>query len=156
MYTGNTPDAPKSDRTVPVYPCVYREHQFRTHEQEMAYGLSLCIQGTHMLLIRSILVHRFIPVYTGNTVSAVKYSRSDAVYPCVYREHNGIKINFAVFIGLSLCIQGTLRRSINVNVKIRFIPVYTGNTYSNSSAFNKCAVYPCVYREHHFVIAFID
>ena len=49
--------------------------------------------------------------------------------------------------GLSLCIQGTLHQSNNSLYIYRFIPVYTGNSSSNSFDFLNESVYPCVYRE---------
>ena len=69
------------------------------------------------------------------------------VYPCVYRELSRT-VNLALFaIGLSLCIQGTLVNLSGERRKIRFIPVYTGNSLKFSSLQKLSVVYPCVYRE---------
>ena len=72
---------------ISVYPCVYREHN--SHEFIINYnaGLSLCIQGTPLATLFVHLYHRFIPVYTGNTVAIVFITVLISVYPCVYREH---------------------------------------------------------------------
>ena len=98
---------------IPVYPCVYREHLYSIDSSLSKNGLSLCIQGTQMVLVVSICYTRFIPVYTGNTKAATLTIPLGAVYPCVYREHC-----IAAFIkiyrtGLSLCIQGTHRQIPN-------------------------------------------
>ena len=87
-------------------------------------------------------------MYTGNTDASVKQAEEAAVYPCVYREHNGLVPLEFIADGLSLCIQGTqcLNRIISFNN--RFIPVYTGNTVDADSKVMDNAVYPCVYREH--------
>ena len=70
------------------------------------------------------------------------------VYPCVYREHDALKALLTDTDGLSLCIQGTHVRTYNINLKSRFIPVYTGNTCNVFRRFCCHSVYPCVYREH--------
>ena len=91
---------------------------------------------------------RFIPVYTGNTSSPTSQNLSISVYPCVYREHTELLNSIVAIPGLSLCIQGT--RSFRVSDKywVRFIPVYTGNTFKIKNKTHRGAVYPCVYREH--------
>ena len=71
-----------------------------------------------------------------------------AVYPCVYREHNEQDAENALKSGLSLCIQGTQFSRKFATHGVRFIPVYTGNTFLSSSATCTTSVYPCVYREH--------
>ena len=71
------------------------------------YGLSLCIQGTLDLFRPQFGEYRFIPVYTGNTVSILVSNSPASVYPCVYREHCRVTMSYQFRIGLSLCIQGT-------------------------------------------------
>ena len=110
MYTGNTQEKTIKSGYRSVYPCVYREHG------------SMSAIKTYS--------ERFIPVYTGNT--AISWSKFfwSPVYPCVYREHY-LKLLLLLYpFGLSLCIQGT---QILAQWRVRagrFIPVYTGNTYS--------------------------
>ena len=94
---------------IPVYPCVYREHDGVGVSAIPAAGLSLCIQGTLIFFITTLEANRFIPVYTGNTNSPVILRIASPVYPCVYREHNSVNIKAERASGLSLCIQGTLR-----------------------------------------------
>ena len=112
---------------------------------------------------------RFIPVYTGNTQIVLNKPFACPVYPCVYREHRTDVGNANRYIGLSLCIQGTLMNLLPKKCPSRFIPVYTGNTLRSLRLFYICrrfipvytgntrsttrsastiAVYPCVYREH--------
>ena len=72
---------------LPVYPCVYREHIYGRKSLNSSGGLSLCIQGTLVQVIIQKLHYRFIPVYTGNTLTSFQLHHWKAVYPCVYREH---------------------------------------------------------------------
>ena len=128
MYTGNTSHWYRRSTSPAVYPCVYREHFFSVLNDPSGSGLSLCIQGTLLAVLRFEYWLRFIPVYTGNTVTPVCFSRRISVYPCVYREHITPLI---VGSGIS-----------------RFIPVYTGNTIPCGPGSPFSPVYPCVYREH--------
>ena len=148
MCIGNTFLILVFDWIWPVYPCVYREHNNPAHPFMIDWGLSLCIQGTrtNQILINQIL--RFIPVYTGNTCFQENHRWGNAVYPCVYREHQRTKSWRKFFNGLSLCIQGTLTSLPIYFIIPRFIPVYTGNTYLADNPHQSWSVYPCVYREH--------
>ena len=110
-----------------VYPCVYRE---------LLRGLNNEPRNL-----------RFIPVYTGNSDDALPIASNFSVYPCVYRELTNLLCTLTAKIGLSLCIQGTLFALDILVIKIRFIPVYTGNSELRTSAAFRRAVYPCVYRE---------
>ena len=90
-----------------VYPCVYRELDLILNMQRHEDGLSLCIQGTLVIKELYILRSRFIPVYTGNSITKNGNQLTVSVYPCVYRE---LLSSIAVRedkAGLSLCIQGT-------------------------------------------------
>ena len=71
------------------------------------------------------------------------------IYPCVYREH-GKTLGLKSFNnGLSLCIQGTLLHLFDDRLRIRFIPVHTGNSYVTAVKNITATVYPCAYREHN-------
>ena len=70
-----------------------------------------------------------------------------AVYPCVYRELINYLALAPAVNGLSLCIQGTPKLGALRNMDMRFIPVYTGNSFICLRLFYNCTVYPCVYRE---------
>ena len=50
--------------------------------------------------------------------------------------------------GLSLCIQGTRAIQLYPSLKMRFIPMYIGNTKMTFLVLQKKTVYPYVYREH--------
>ena len=110
VYTGNTNCYLNLYSRNPVYPCVYREHQYIELYKYLDGGLSLCIQGTHQSHQLIASDQRFIPVYTGNTNHGVIPNLGIAVYPCVYREHAALKTK--------------------IDSSNRFIPVYTGNTGS--------------------------
>ena len=128
VYTGNTSWSPDENLEYTVYPCVYREHGELQLNHGFFCGLSLCIQGTQMTEGTTWAEHRFIPVYTGNTLSIVTSLSNVTVYPCVYREHWVMAPQNRMRLGLSLCVQGTqifTKRLCNAE---RFIPVCTGNT----------------------------
>ena len=110
-----------------VYPCVYRELASATWRELVINGLSLCIQGTRQYTIENAGKSRFIPVYTGNSVTFCICSTLRTVYPCVYRELNSLDSICRYNCGLSLCIQGTRDQIV--------------------TAFENWLVYPCVYRE---------
>ena len=132
MYTGNTFRASSADIYSAVYPCVYREHSHNGRSIIVKFGLSLCIQGTLQV--------------------AMPDTNQEAVYPCVYREHpTHFKNDFPTH-GLSLCIQGTLLSYKTRANNYRFIPVYTGNTNLLERSVTVGWVYPCVYREHDFIV----
>ena len=48
-----------------------------------------------------------------------------------------------------MCIQGTHSQQDDVFMRVRFIPVYTGNTCEILCRDAETSVYPCVYREHN-------
>ena len=128
MCTGNTSVLPIRVPTVPVYPCVYREHLDTGKTLNSPIGLSLCVQGTPIDNIDDHRGLRFIPVCTGNTRIFQLGIFFTTVYPCVYREHIPNLVIGVQLCGLSLCVQGTqnLRRFLIYDS--RFIPVCTGNT----------------------------
>ena len=132
VCTGNTGHKTLIKIIKAVYPCVYREHSLDSETPLTLTGLSLCVQGTRL------------PIDIDWAV--------DAVYPCVYREHALASGLARTFAGLSLCVQGTpnpLRRAKRLS---RFIPVCTGNTILGETTHSHPPVYPCVYREHIFLI----
>ena len=118
-----------------VYPCVYREHFYYDAMMDTICGLSLCVQGTWDDQRKGLYLYRFIPVCTGNM-------------PCNF----GVRQNNR---GLSLCVQGTF---VYLNYRLnqwRFIPVCTGNIKYHCWKMDGNAVYPCVYREHFFVVGIL-
>ena len=108
VYTGNTHLIVLAAAFNAVYPCVYREHIRFIDKIVTSTGLSLCIQGTQWLKTTDYEKTRFIPVYTGNTWLKKPVLLVLTVYPCVYREHSKKHPTSDTWIGLSLCIQGTL------------------------------------------------
>ena len=153
VCTGNIRFSEIHGLVVAVYPCVYREHPTMEQEMYTLPGLSLCVQGTCIAATTLKNLHRFIPVCTGNILTANEVAAVFSVYPCVYREHNCPRNTKCDNCGLSLCVQGTLYVLLSITKPQRFIPVCTGNmliVIVNSFLFS---VYPCVYREHVFLCA---
>ena len=107
MHTGNISTTSSKKKLLAVYPCAYREHDYKNNEFVSKLGLSLCIQGTYVNARLNQLNVRFIPVHTGNIDNYSQWIVLTAVYPCAYREHM-LQINGKNLVyGLSLCIQGT-------------------------------------------------
>ena len=131
-----------------VYPCAYREHPYASVLGRRFTGLSLCIQGTFVWVLPRPVLHRFIPVHTGNMFTQKIIKIMFTVYPCAYREHNINEILENFLVGLSLCIQGTFMPDIIIFFFSRFIPVHTGNMIRRAWAAFCLPVYPCAYREH--------
>ena len=69
VYTGNSFSIALRLNLTAVYPCVYRELYFTADAQLLYDGLSLCIQGTLRIATEKEIEARFIPVYTGNSVT---------------------------------------------------------------------------------------
>ena len=152
MHTGNTCFVKFWFATCAVYPCVYREHCETLGQNDFFGGLSLCVQGTRLLIWLVKILLRFIPVCTGNTNGSCSVISSSTVYPCVYREHFHLLNVFINRSGLSLCVQGTHLSSWHLLGMRRFIPVCTGNTLLIDLNWVNNSVYPCVYREHIFQV----
>ena len=127
VYTGNSHVDILMTGVGAVYPCVYRELNIYWFFLWSNRGLSLCIQGTPFNNFSYCISTRFIPVYTGNSITAFRNLMPSAVYPCVYRE-----LDWKKFV----------RTAFN-----RFIPVYTGNSQWVTISPWGISVYPCVYRE---------
>ena len=68
VHTGNTHVKLRWVAEVSVYPCAYREHNWRNISRSAGAGLSLCIQGTLPPKKLQSSLMRFIPVHTGNTL----------------------------------------------------------------------------------------
>ena len=147
VYTRNSPCIRHLPFVIVVYPCVYRELASVNNGCGLVSGLSLCIQGTLLMLRLSFALIRFIPVYTGNSEPVLDLDGTQTVYPCVYRELSPKPIRYYFVAGLSLCIQGTPGSINPFRTNHRFIPVYTGNSSGVWSWWWWLAVYPCVYRE---------
>ena len=106
VHTGNILTVVPSISLKAVYPCAYREHAGWFANK---------------------LQYRFIPVHTGNIQSGINERKPRTVYPCAYREHNKSNLIPTLYVGLSLCIQGTYTHHLLFNSYLRFIPVHTGN-----------------------------
>ena len=70
VHTGNIDWFDIADPILTVYPCAYREHHNLHRIFRRIRGLSLCIQGTLYQVECYKRTKRFIPVHTGNIISA--------------------------------------------------------------------------------------
>ena len=66
VHTGNILGNMTGALLTSVYPCAYREHDYRPIDIGTQVGLSLCIQGTLLDVMDEEALLRFIPVHTGN------------------------------------------------------------------------------------------
>ena len=148
MCIGNTFKSYLPDEISSVYPYVYREHDFNEERNKKLGGLSLCVQGTRPKSVQHNFVLRFIPMCIGNTCTSIASVRKNTVYPYVYREHLNKYSSINEEIGLSLCVQGTLIKSVLQVMRARFISMCIGNTFVITTSTVPIAVYPYVYREH--------
>ena len=69
------------------------------------------------------------------------------VYPCTYRELPIAKSDTLRQTGISLYLQGTLDVKNISRREERYIPVPTGNSWSQTKNTVSGLVYPCTYRE---------
>ena len=91
-------------------------------------------------------------MHTGNILQIGFLPILTPVYPCAYREHAPPIKPAPINIGLSLCIQGTLKNKSNEEYEERFIPVHTGNIKTTLILYGWETVYPCAYREHEPIL----
>ena len=136
---------------VAVYPCTYRELYWWKNFMEWNSGISLYLQGTLQWLWVDNTKWRYIPVPTGNSHSTGNLSSSVPVYPCTYRELADNFITIETNSGISLYLQGTLLSGIRKTCVDRYIPVPTGNSYSDNRKLLMPPVYPCTYRELTYI-----
>ena len=131
VLTGNTLGAIVVHGQQAVHPRAYGEHPCARQLSHVVRGSSPCLRGTLLIQQRHVNDRRFIPVLTGNTnLSAVSHG-SITVHPRAYGEHDDDRFTVLRWCGSSPCLRGTRLTTI-IGVPLhRFIPVLTGNTYSN-------------------------
>ena len=71
VHTGNITAEKAFILSKSVYPCAYREHEITIYFVVITGGLSLCIQGTFLLITPKRITRRFIPVHTGNIITRI-------------------------------------------------------------------------------------
>ena len=125
--TGNSSVCVCVFKSMPVYPCTYRELSQCVVMDSLERGISLYLQGTHTFLSLSGWSPRYIPVPTGNSCAPIPFWQDSR--------------------GISLYLQGTPTSTRNIFLGPRYIPVPTGNSFSLTSRIIFNAVYPCTYRE---------
>ena len=130
-----------------VYPCTHRErHQLKLNSSPKA-GISLYPQGTLLYELHLDNFLRYIPVPTGNAAAMALTMWGAKVYPCTYRElHYNLHFHKPL-CGISLYLQGTLYKFALEQLKPRYIPVPTGNSFLLELTASVISVYPCTYRE---------
>ncbi len=132
MHTGNTRDREYLLSAGTVHPRAYGEHLFLLSDFKLNGGSSPCIRGTLIVIAIGLLILRFIPVHTGNTMSDNKKGQIDAVHPRAYGEHTENISKLKLIHGSSPCIRGTPKLDLYGFDDYRFIPVHTGNTFHYS------------------------
>ena len=106
------------------------------------------MRGTQEQRDVSILLHRFIPAYAGNTLKPEGLYWQTTVHPRVCGEHEAQDIEAVFLFGSSPRMRGThadVRKRI---MRDRFIPAYAGNTTAIGCRTCCQAVHPRVCGEH--------
>ena len=111
-----------------VYPCTYRELNSGESGLVPLGGISLYLQGTHLLMSLQGTINRYIPVPTGNSQFQQKGKTIKSVYPCTYRELPWNMLKTWINSGISLYLQGTHMMHHYWHYRHRYIPVPTGNS----------------------------
>ena len=147
-YTGNTMTPLKGGPVSAVHPRVHGEHVDGTPTQSGSFGSSPRTRGTHCACCPGERRHRFIPAYTGNTTGRRAPGTTSPVHPRVHGEHaiHGLKIENKD--GSSPRTRGTHCRAARHPRPRRFIPAYTGNTFSRGEGASAETVHPRVHGEH--------
>ena len=109
--------------------------------------ISLYLQGTPLEQSFCVLVNRYIPVPTGNSIFLAILLSNFAVYPCTYRELVKCRLGRRDDNGISLYLQGTRLLPFYYLLNSRYIPVPTGNSLLLYQLNPLMTVYPCTYRE---------
>ncbi len=87
-------------------------------------------------------------MHTGNTSLFIASSSAHSVHPRAYGEHWCVHVFGHHVRGSSPCIRGTLSHTVRKSLKMRFIPVHTGNTPRISLRTIISPVHPRAYGEH--------
>ena len=110
------------------------------------------MRGEHLSRINHIPHDaRFIPACAGNTYSAPKITRLDAVHPRMRGEHTAVLWMTWLPLGSSPHARGTRRRTTSATAPSRFIPACAGNTVAGPPPRFRCAVHPRMRGEHIYL-----
>ena len=133
---------------VAVYPRWRGEHVTHFVLMDGDTGLSPLARGTHEDQFYIMAKVRFIPAGAGNTITGMRVSRQNAVYPRWRGEHRDTLSSGQPCFGLSPLARGTRIRSNRTGPRTRFIPAGAGNTGLRHRGGNVTAVYPRWRGEH--------
>ncbi len=129
VYTGNTRITTLLWSLTAVHPRIHGEHGSSLSEMPLMAGSSPYTRGTLIHLTSFLFSARFIPVYTGNTPFSAYFTAPSPVHPRIHGEHITLFLRARLSSGSSPYTRGTLMKQKKTELKSRFIPVYTGNTF---------------------------
>ena len=147
VLTGNRGNIEYFYEITTVYPRAYGEQCYALYRFIAQCGLSPCLRGTGVCKRAAWEDTRFIPVLTGNRSPILMPGRLLAVYPRAYGEQVSVSLIRWQHGGLSPCLRGTANPPTVSIVKLRFIPVLTGNRLALMLIVLMVAVYPRAYGE---------
>ena len=113
---------------VAVYPRWRGEHVTHFVLMDGDTGLSPLARGTHEDQFYIMAKVRFIPAGAGNTITGMRVSRQNAVYPRWRGEHPESDVRIYPVPGLSPLARGTHNGIAARLYRGRFIPAGAGNT----------------------------
>ena len=131
-----------------VHPRGHGEHSPLGKLALICGGSSPWARGTQQDRLVRRLTSRFIPVGTGNTQSLELYQLHCAVHPRGHGEHGLDPETTCSTDGSSPWARGTPHHYPTTIVKLRFIPVGTGNTVVITRSLKSGAVHPRGHGEH--------
>ena len=147
-WAGNTPRSFLKTCPPTVHPRVGGEHYGHLLGDRIWGGSSPRGRGTPSIVGHKAGEYRFIPAWAGNTSLSFRISDTYAVHPRVGGEHGTHRAPERPYPGSSPRGRGTLPRVFGVDVNLRFIPAWAGNTKSYHPPGFSTTVHPRVGGEH--------
>ena len=146
-YTGNSGGSTAASCSATVHPRVHGELDRPGHGARARAGSSPRTRGTRLEPGVEPVELRFIPAYTGNSVSRPSRTHRTPVHPRVHGELGAILLSDDLPLGSSPRTRGTPAEEALGRGVGRFIPAYTGNSSFCARTIVARAVHPRVHGE---------
>ena len=145
---GNTRTVPPTLKRQTVHPRAGGEHLLRPLALGFSAGSSPRGRGTPVSVTSERRYRRFIPARAGNTAPIASTETRPSVHPRAGGEHCPAPRARRYPNGSSLRGRGTLRHSVWLISRLRFIPARAGNTSRGDRVQRTRAVHPRAGGEH--------
>ena len=147
-FAGNTTLWSSSSFSCLVHPRVCGEHRHEAIVPGRGVGSSPRLRGTPARAARVGWPERFIPAFAGNTGERLMKKLLITVHPRVCGEHIRFTCFHLVRTGSSPRLRGTHLERRTVQLGVRFIPAFAGNTSASATCLSIVTVHPRVCGEH--------